>query len=457
MFRPLFRKFESASYKALAKKGGLSCPDCRAKASTIPTSADEVITCAFCGTKASPVEWTRSFIAGETVGAPAQLPASSRITREIDPSGTIVWNIPASGKSGGLIVFAILWCSITAVISSGFLFASLSSAGETRSDSPGWFLIPFFGVFWAVGLGMFYAAFRNKYARHRISANRDTITLRREFFGRTKEKSLPTGTIKSVAQVMFYQQNYEPVLGIEIRGRHGKLRFGSILSAEEKAWLVTEIKQAALGAGEAAATSSCLTEPEPKALDPAASTVGKSYFSASVTHSLKHHIPFALAACFMGALFLFVISRFWETESLASDQAAPGFIRFFDMLFGLLGNSMRVLFILIGGGMVAGGCSLIVWVIRVHGQQTQIEGSDTLISVRRLKQHRVLSERTFPRAAVTDIRSSVCGATHGIVSKRVQLIVGDTAETVASSITSDQADAMVTEVRRALRTPDHQK
>ncbi len=136
-------------------------------------------------------------------------------------------------------------------------------------------------------------------------------------------------------------------------------------------------------------------------------------------------------------------------------QSAPGFIRVFDALFVLVGNSMRVLFMLIGGGMLAGGFAMIVRVIRVHGQETQVEGSDSLISIRRLKRRRGLGERTFPRAAVTDIRSSFCGETSGIVSKRVQLIVAEKAETVASSIVAEQADTMVTEVRRALGIADH--
>lgn len=455
MFRQLFRKLESTSYKTLAKKGALSCPDCRAKASTIPTSADDLITCVSCGTKALPLEWTRSPFAGETVETPAILPSSSRITRETGLSGSVSWNVPASGKSGGLMIFAILWCSITAIASSGFLLAILSSGGESRGDSSGWMPIPFFGVFWFVGLGMFYAAFRNKYARHRISVSSDTVTLRRELFGRAKERSLPVGTVNSVAQVQFYQQNYEPVLGIEIRGHRGKLRFGSILTAEEKAWLVVEIKQAVSGAGVAATPPSCATEPD--VLAPPIRAERKSYFSTTVTHSLKHQIPFALASCFMGSLFLFVIFRFWEIDSLTLDKTAPGFIRFFDMIFGLLGGFMRIVFILIGSAMLVGGLTMIVHIIRMHGQQTQVEGSDTLISVRRLKRHRILNERTFPRNAVTDIRSSVCGATHGIVSKRVHLIVGEKAEPVVSSIIADQADAMVSEVLQALGIPNRRK
>ena len=457
MFRPLFKKFESASYRTLAKKGALSCPDCGAKTSTIPTSADDLITCTSCGAKASPLEWTPSLIAGETVETPALLPSSSRITREADLSGTTTWNIPASGKSGGLMVFAIMWCSITAIVSGGFLLAFLSSSGESRNDTPGWMLIPFFGVFWCVGLGIFYAAFRNKYARHRISVSRDTVTLRREFLGRVKERSLPLGTVKSVAQVQFYQQNHEPVLGIEIRGHRGKLRFGSILTAEEKAWLVAEIEQAVSGTGRTSITPSCATKQERNVLAPPAPTERTSYFSTTVTHSLKHQIPFALAACCMGMLFLFVISRFWEIESLTPDKTAPAFVRIFDMAFGLLGGFMRIVFILIGGAMLVGGLAMIVHIVRTHGRQTQVEGSDTLISVRRLKRYRILNERTFPRNAVTDIRSSVCGATHGIVSKRVQLIVGEKAETVASSLIADQADAMVSEVRQALGIPNHRK
>ena len=72
-------------------------------------------------------------------------------------------------------------------------------------------------------------------------------------FGTIKEKSLVTSQVTSVAQIEFYQQNYQPVYGVEIRGRDGKFRFGTTLEEAEKAWLVADIKRAVLATDPSAA------------------------------------------------------------------------------------------------------------------------------------------------------------------------------------------------------------
>jgi hypothetical protein len=41
----------------------------------------------------------------------------------------------------------------------------------------------------------------------------------------------------------FYQKNYRPVYGIEIKASNGKIRFGSALTEEEKSWLCWEIRE----------------------------------------------------------------------------------------------------------------------------------------------------------------------------------------------------------------------
>lgn len=83
-------------------------------------------------------------------------------------------------------------------------------------------------------------------------------------------------------------------------------------------------------------------------------------------------------------------------------------------------------------------------------QETRIDGSISDIAIRTSRHGLILKERVFPRASVTEIRSSVSGSSNGKAMKRIELIGGDQAETIARWIDGDKADALVEEVRRPL-------
>lgn len=441
MFKKLQGKLEAANFKAAVAKGALACPSCGVKPPGTLANASEILACSACGTRASANEWAAAGGPGELVGNPDRPPAGTKITRGIDASGANVWHIPASGKSGGLLLFAVLWCAITALVSGGFLFAFLS--GEpTHNKGPGktpdWVIIPFFSLFWAVGLGMFYAGFRNKLAKHRLTVDAGSVTLRRELFGRVRDKSLPAAGIKQVSQAEFYQKNYQPVYGIEIRGDGGKLRFGSILTAEEKAWLVADIRRAIFG------------NPAPVAIPPASAVAAQSVFSIVLPNSRKHVWPLAVVLVAMGIAFIFIGIRFIDPHFMARSAEAPVVVDLFDKVFGFLTHGFRSIWIIMSGAMAVAGISLIAWLVKTGGQETRIEGSDSEIALRTYKHDRIIKDRSFPRASVTDIRASVSGSSNNRVMKRLELITGDRAEKLASWIDGARADEIVGEVRRAL-------
>lgn len=436
MFRKLLQKAANAHFEALAAKGGLACPNCGAKPISITNEPDQLILCSFCSTKALPGDWAAAARNGGLVGISDQPPAGTKITRKSDRPGVIEWNIPATGRSSGLFFAAIFWCAITAVVSGVFLlpFISRGSASSTH-HLPAWVLIPFFGVFWVIGLGMFYLAIRKKYARHVLILNRQSVTLRRELFGRTRENCIARENIRFVAQVVFYQLNDEPVFGIEISGQKKKLRFGSDLRVDEKSWLVGSLRRQIFGS--VTATVKPVRVP------------ASGCFSISATHLLKHNLPFAIASSLMGALFLWVVSRFWMFQSLTSTDKLP-FFQIIECGFSLLDNLFHCLFYLISGSMFVSGIATIIWVCRNHDQQTRFEGNESTVTIQRLRGDRILSERSFARESISDILSSVSSSTGGITSKRIQFIIADRAETVATSIIADKADAVVAEIRQAL-------
>jgi hypothetical protein len=443
MFRKLTETIKAACLNNAARNGRLRCPGCGAKFTSVPTDWSQTITCNKCGTTASPIEWTASSNSGGLQAHPDEPPAATKITRETDASGTIAWKIPASGKFGGLLFFAIMWLSITAVVSGGFLAAYLSGAKTDDGNTlEGWWLIPFFSLFWAVGLGMLYAALRHRFARHRVSVDPHSINLRREFFGKITDKSLPIEGLKSIAQVEFYQQNYQPVFGIEIRGARGKLRFGSILSTEEKSWLVADLKRAVFGAPQPAT---------PAAARPAyqAGSV-LSNFSIVIPHSAKHLWGFAITLTLMGVGFVAVGVIFLGKDHFGSSVDEPIFFKMMSNLFGVLDRLFQVIWITFSSIMAVGGTFLTTTLMRKRGQESRIEGTSSQVAIRTYQHNLVIKERLFPRESVTDIRSSLSGSSNGRAMKRVELIAAGKAEKIASWMEAEKADDMIAEIRQAL-------
>jgi hypothetical protein len=246
MFKKVMETLEKANVRAKLKGGELACPECGGAAGKFPESWDMLMICPSCGTRASLSEWAANSTPEKKVWISEQPPAGTKIRRESLGSETVIWHIPAVGKFGFFMFFSVFWLIITGIVSGGFLFAFLTG-GKIEGNMPGWVIIPFFGIFWAVGLGMLYAAFRQKYMRQSVTFGSDQITLQKILFGKTSEKSLLRSSISSVSQKEFYQQNYKPIYGIEIRGSDGKIRFGSALTAEEKIWLVTDFNRVLSG------------------------------------------------------------------------------------------------------------------------------------------------------------------------------------------------------------------
>ena len=433
MFSKLLKLIETANFKAAVKRGDLACPGCGAKPTAIPVASKDVIPCPHCATKASAFEWSAAAKPGGRAGNPDQPPANTKITRLTDPSGSVVWNIPASGKSGGLLIFGILWCSITAPLSGVFLF------GEGGYKSNDGFLaqlpiILFFGVFWVVGLGFLYAGCRNKYAKHRLTANRHTISLRREFFGGVRDKSLLAERITSIAAVELYQQNYAPVHGIEIEGSQGKLRFGSALTDDEKAWLVADLRLVVLGTR---ASTAALPRDSAR----------QSFFSFPLPKSSNNLWGLAIMLMLMGAGFVCVGIFVIDPPTGLPENHPPAFFRIID---GFFTRGFRIIWTLMSAAMATAGIALAVWLNKTRNCETRIEGTESEIAIRTSRHGLVLKERVFPRAAVTDIRAVVCGSSNSRTMKQMELIVGDTAEPVSRWTDGEKADELVNQVRSAL-------
>ncbi len=339
------------------------------------------------------------------------------IRRQTDSSGAVVFYVPASGRFGFFLLFSVFWLAITAIVSGGFLLAFLSGT-EIEGDMPEWVMIPFFGLFWAIGLGMLYAAFREKYMKHRLTIAPDTVTLRKELFGRVREKSLRKDDIDAVARKEFYQKNYVPVYGIEIKGREGKLRFGSVLTDDEKSWLVAEIRGAVFDD---------VTTVNGKEVKYAALGGRKDVFSVPIPDDTGKQVP--------GMLIFTAISAGFVVLGL--------YVINDDRFFQIIWTGMSSVFACIG---ILG----LVRAFMKRGQERKIEGNGAEVSIRTYRNGMILKDRSFPRNKVSGIRTSVSGSSNGNSRKRVELMVGENAERIALWMDGEKADEMAEEVKRVL-------
>ena len=414
--------------KAKLKDGGLSCPECGEKGVNIPAKWDELMVCSGCGARASLTEWAAASGAMPMRGRAGEPPAGTRIRVSTDMAGGKAWEIPASRKPNFFLFFSLFWLAVTALVSGGFLLTFLSG-GEIEGNMPEWLLIPFFGIFWAVGLGTLYVGLQQMLAQHRIAVGGGRLSWRREMLGRVKEVSLACAGITALAQREFYQQNYQPVYGIEIKGPEGKIRFGTTLSESEKAWLVAELTEAALPkpepspSGGAGVVGGVLA---PMKVGGIAST---EPFSAVIPGMGKHGFWGALAFIAVGGGFVAIGILVMADEDWIGIR---GFWTGFSSIFALAGLWM------------------LAKCLMERGKERRIEGNATEISLRTYHRGLILKDKSFPRREITDIRSSVSGSSGSTPMKRVELIVGGRAEKIASWIDGDEADQLVAKVRGAL-------
>jgi uncharacterized membrane protein len=411
MFKGLVSTLERQNLKAAVAKGSLACPQCGAPFAGRPTEPSEVITCGSCQHFGSTSEWVaRSLSPGAKRGRAGSPPPNTRIQREAIGS-TVVWDVPPSGKSGGLVVFGWIWTTFIAVLTSLVLYGLLFG---TPGD--GWPVILFLIPFWSVGIGLLYVGYRMKNARHKIVIGDGTVTIAREWRGKMKKKSLPLAGLEAIHQTVFYSKNYTPVYGIELKGKDGKLRFGSSLEEAEKAWLVAEFKEAVWPSRKAETV-------ETKA--PAEPTRQESFsLLLPRTNMLMTSVPAVAVGAIFVAVAFFVIKD--------------------DFVFRAFFGGMGVLVGLIGlGGLVS--------YFRNRDTEQRLEGTRTHLFLRKSRKGLTLSEQTFPRESFRDIRAIQSGHVNHQPRFKVELLAGGRALPLAQWLKPEDAEAFVEAVKQAMR------
>ncbi len=238
MFNLIRKKLLAAAQSAMRE---MTCPNCKHRFK--PFADHEARTFTELSTIACP-KCGKTFSFSESTDAqkspqpdpdqPLSQPPGSRIERRPVSATELLFYVPASGRWGFMLFFAIFWNLISWTVFLAFVFGRHKGVVEIAP-------IFFSSLFPAIGIALAYVAIRGKYATHLLFLGPEFVRLQRALF-RRKNYDLPTAEIVHVKKAEFYQQNYQPVYGIEIGAGRRKIRFGSALTELEKDWLCWEIR-----------------------------------------------------------------------------------------------------------------------------------------------------------------------------------------------------------------------
>lgn len=155
----------------------------------------------------------------------------------------LVIAIPPGGKRArGIGCFAFAWLAITVPVSAVFLLVD-DANWEGGEAPPLYVLIPFFGIFWAVGIGMLIAWVRMRFTQIYLAVEREQFAIQKMLFGRKKLLKIPLDNQSRAGLVESYRENERPVYAVQIEGIGATEKFGTGLSYEEKHWLTSTINQ----------------------------------------------------------------------------------------------------------------------------------------------------------------------------------------------------------------------
>jgi hypothetical protein len=174
--------------------------------------------------------------------APAEshydLPPGRRLRSRVVDGQLVIYIGPGSSKAvRSMGCFAVCWLGFT-----GAMTAFVAGVGGFR-EMPVFFSVPFFAVFWAVGLGMFYASCRGRFGKTYVLLERDRLVIKSELFGRERFRQYVLNQSSRAELVESYRDNDRPVYAVGVSTAGKRAKFATFLSPEEKAWIVDHINR----------------------------------------------------------------------------------------------------------------------------------------------------------------------------------------------------------------------
>lgn len=233
-----------------------ACPKCHAAIEPDLLETTGRAECPFCGADLSSLNLPAPSAAplGEERSGELAASTSAGITRDLPPlpekslirivestPERLVLFIPGGGKQAtGLGCFALFWNLFMCLFTPPWFIGAFQGKGD---GPPMLVMIPFLGLFWAVGLGMAYFWFRMKYQRTFLLLDRDRLAVQTVLLNRKKLVETLLTPESRAELVESYQQNDVPVYRIEVKGSNAAAKFGTALDQPEKDWICDRINE----------------------------------------------------------------------------------------------------------------------------------------------------------------------------------------------------------------------
>jgi hypothetical protein len=169
-------------------------------------------------------------------------PAGCRVQLEERGAG-IRLTVPPAGLwkgSGGLIVFALLWCGFMTVFTAVFFLPSTK-----REVSVGVFLL-IIGGFWLVGLSLLAAAVNMGRRRAELTVDGGRLRVKTEGLFGVKEREWRRDEIAAIrADASGLESNHHPILELQVHPTAGK-KAGYLAGHDEAElrWMAARLRQA---------------------------------------------------------------------------------------------------------------------------------------------------------------------------------------------------------------------
>jgi hypothetical protein len=220
----------------------LKCPACDGIYAGPSGGLAAMLACPACGYHASGDEWMAHSYSTAKIGRAGCPPPGTKI--QYSESGSMrSWAIPPLEKCRFLLTFATLWLGLM-----GFITISLAMDDVVKAPPDRLWQIIFTllctAPFWALGLGMLYYAHRRRNIRSTVTMDEEKLTLTNFCYSKSEQESIPLAEIRVIHQTVVGEAGGALIYGIEVKSDAKRLRFGELLTADEKAWLVAEFKRA---------------------------------------------------------------------------------------------------------------------------------------------------------------------------------------------------------------------
>jgi len=160
-----------------------------------------------------------------------QRPSETEVVVQRHGPGEIALFIP-SGSRAFSLGFAAFWNLFMAV----FTVVVLTAGGV--SEAP-WFLIPFLGLFWAIGIGLLVVALFSVFGKTLVHIGGGEVAVKKELFGLGRLHRYPLAPDAKASLAESYRENDVPVYACCVSTAGTDVKFGTFLTSDEKSWLVS--------------------------------------------------------------------------------------------------------------------------------------------------------------------------------------------------------------------------